>query len=115
MEITDLQLGDRQKWTDAAVAELRLQLGADAIRQIGTSVEVKGAFKVPRVLEAMIRAAFADNGHIFDALVDTIAAAARVDRGRAPEEKDFERFHEIADQASNAVRNAILWQLDPLP
>ena len=63
----------------------------------------------------MLRVACIDQGHVFDALVDTIADAARVDKGIEPTEDDFERFHEIADEAANAVYGAIRWQLDALP
>ena len=110
-----MRIDARQRWVDTAVAELQHQLGRDAVAQSGTRVKVDGVFKMTRVLEAAMGAAFEDQGHIFDALVDTLAMASRTESGVDPSEHDFIRFHAVADTAMKAMRDAMLRQLDPLP
>lgn len=95
----------RQKVVDAAVAELRYQLGDDAVDQYGTRVQIEGSFKMARVIEAIIRAALDNNA----AVVEEIA------RNIAPDSNDWETHADTATDALVAARSAILTQLDPLP
>lgn len=95
----------RQKVVDAAVAELRHQLGVGSVSQSGTSLEVDGYFKMARVAEAVIRAALAHD----DAIVEEIA------RNIAPTAADWQSNTHTAIDALTAARAAILSRLDPLP
>lgn len=95
----------RQKVVDAAVAELRYQLGEDAVDQHGTRVQIEGSFKMARVVEAIIRTALDDNA----AIVEEIA------RNIAPDSNDWEIYVDTATDALTAACSAILAQLDPLP
>ncbi len=112
-----MRIDARQRWVDAAVAELQHQLGRDAVAQSGTRVNVDGVFKMTRVLKAAMCAAFEGQGHIFDALVDTLADSHVIasETRASPDEDDFIRFHALADTAMKAKRDAMLRQLDPLP
>lgn len=47
----------RQLLVNAAVAELRSQLGGDCVRLDGTRVQVEGTFKMARVIEAVMNVA----------------------------------------------------------
>lgn len=95
----------RQKVVDAAVAELRYQLGEEAVDQHGTRVQIEGSFKMARVVEAVIRAALDDDG----AIVEEVA------RNIAPDAKDWVAYADTATDALAAACSAILAQLDPLP
>lgn len=95
----------RQKVVDAAVVELRHQLGDRSVEQSGTKLEIDGYFKMARVAEAIIRAALAHD----DAIVEEIA------RNIAPDAADWQDHTGTAIDALTAARAAILSRLDPLP
>ncbi|EIZ79241.1 hypothetical protein WSK_2086 [Novosphingobium sp. Rr 2-17] len=95
----------RQRVVDAAVKELRYQLGDGAVDQYGTKVEIEGSVKMSRVAEAIIRAALTSE----DAIIEEIA------RNIAPDATDWEAYKDTATDALIAARSAILVQLDPLP
>jgi hypothetical protein len=95
----------RQRLVDAAVAELRNQLGVEAVDQNGTHVQIEGSFKMARVIEAVMRIAFDQN----DAIVEEVAKSI------APAGDDWTASRETAVDALAGVRGSILSQLDPLP
>lgn len=95
----------RQKVVDAAVAELRHQLGERSVEQTGTKVEIDGYFKMARVAEAIVRAALAQD----DAIIEEVA------RNIAPTAAEWQDHTSAAIDALTAARAAILSRLDPLP
>lgn len=95
----------RQRVADAAVVELRHQLGAESVDQDGTHVQVDGGFKMARLAEAIIRVSVDDLDPIIDEVAKTIS----------PRPDEWESYRDTAVDAIAAVRGAILAMLDPLP
>jgi hypothetical protein len=95
----------RQRLVDAAVVELRNQLGEEAVDQHGTRVQIEGSFKMARVIEAVMRVALTGN----DAIIDEVAKSI------APIREEWPDCRKTATDAIAGVRGSILSQLDPLP
>jgi hypothetical protein len=93
----------RQKVTDAALDELRRQLGDESVSSHGTSVEIDGSFRMVRVIDAIIRAAVSDHAAIVEEVARTLGG------------EDWEDRTDDAADAISAVRGRILEMLDPLP
>ncbi|WBQ17859.1 hypothetical protein [Sphingobium yanoikuyae] len=94
----------RQKVTDAAVRELRYQMGDDSVDARGTSVQIDGSFRMARVIEAIIRAAIDDkNPKIVEEVARTMAG------------DHWQSVTSEAGEAIMAVRCRIIDLLDPLP
>jgi hypothetical protein len=96
----------RQQLVDAAVAELKAQLGADCVWQEGTHVQVEGFFKMARVVESAIGNAFTDDD---DALVNAVLEMFPAEKGC-----ERERNGEATDLLWN-LRAVMMKRLDPLP
>lgn len=94
----------RQKVADAAVAELRVQLHADDIEQLGTSVQAAGMFRIIGVAEAIIRAALdASNRPLVEEVARSIGG------------HEWQSYLSQAEDAIIGARGGLLAQLDPLP
>ncbi len=96
----------RQTIVDAAVKELRHQLGDDEVSQDGTYVQVESGFKMARVAEQILRAALDSNN---EKLVQEVARAI------APNSDDWEKHRLQAIDAITAMWGETISMLDPLP
>ncbi|KQN09956.1 hypothetical protein ASE85_03230 [Sphingobium sp. Leaf26] len=96
----------RQFVTDAAVKELRTQLGDESADNHGTSVQVEGSFRMVRVADAIIRAAVDTHDPIIQEVARTLAGGLG---------EDWEDYRGEAADVIGAVRGRILAMLDPLP
>ena len=68
----------RQQVVDAAVRELRHQLGDGSVDQHGTRVQVDGSFKMARVAEYILRTALDSRD---ERIIEEVARALRVTGG----------------------------------
>ena len=96
----------RQLVVDAAVVELRSQLGVEDVQQDGTHVQAEGSFKMARVIEAALRVALTTDN---DPLIAVIVKALKAERGSPGQIRD-----EAADVLYDIV-GAVQARLDPLP
>ena len=95
-----------QRLVNAAVAELRSQLGEDGVRLEGTRVHVEDTFKMARVIEAVMNVALSGREP------EIIATAVRyLTLGEA---NRFDPEDMAADLLLD-VQGIILDKLDPLP
>ena len=95
----------RQYLVDAAVEEIRRQLGAESVFQNGTHVQIEGPVKMARVIEAVARAI----AHRTDDMVEEVA------RSIAPRVEDWEDEEPTAVAAICAMCGFLQSALDPLP
>lgn len=94
----------RQIVTDAAVAELRLQLDADGVGHSGTWVQADGMFRLVGVAEAIIRVALdSSNTQLVEEVAKSIGGP------------EWQSYLFRAEDAINGTKGALLAQLDPLP
>lgn len=95
----------RQYLVDAAVEEIRRQLGAESVSQSGTHVQVDGPVKMARVIEAIAQAI----ARRTEDMVEEVA------RSVAPRVEDWEDDRPTAVAAICAVCGFLQSELDPLP
>jgi hypothetical protein len=96
----------RQMVVDAAVKELRHQLGDDEVDQHGTYVQVESGFKMGRVAEHILRTALgSDNQYIIQQIAQEMAGTGG----------DWEPHLSKAEDILTAVWGAVNDLIDPLP
>jgi hypothetical protein len=95
----------RQYLVDAAVEEIRRQLGGECVSQHGTHVQVDGPIKMARVLEAVVTAI----SHQPDGMIEEVA------RSLAPSVQAWQEEEPYALGAIGAVCGFLQAKLDPLP
>lgn len=100
-----MDLEFRQKVVDAAIEEMRRQLGQEFVQVHGTRVDIEGSFKMARVLEAAFAAAFDGN----PGLIEEVA------RSLAPVGDEWENHVDPATDAVMSVAGYIASRIDPLP
>lgn len=96
----------RQLLVNAAVAELKSQLGEDRVRLEGTRVHVEDTFKMARVIEAVMNVALSGRQ---PEMITTVMHYLSMDKG------DLIHPEDIAADLLLDVQSIILNKLDPLP
>jgi hypothetical protein len=96
----------RQMVVDAAVQELRHQLGNEDVEQDGTYVQVEGGFRMARVAEQILRAGLTSGD---ERIVQEVARAI------APHVDDWEKYRPQAVDAITAMWGITTALMDPLP
>lgn len=96
----------RQKVVDAAVQELRHQLGDNEVDQHGTFVQVEGGFRMARVAEYILREAVDSSD---ERIIEEVA------KGIARDGRPWEEFREQAIDGINAMWGVMVALMDPAP
>ncbi|MDH2134939.1 hypothetical protein N5J77_27790 [Sphingobium yanoikuyae] len=94
----------RQQVVDAAVRELRHQLGDDSVDAHGTLVQVDGSFKMARVCEYVLRTALDSRD---ERIIEEVA------KGIARDGRDWEEFRDQAIDAITSMFGIVTALMDP--
>lgn len=94
----------RQQVVDAAVRELRHQLGDDSVDAHGTLVQVDGSFKMARVAEYILRTALDSRD---ERIIEEVA------KGIARDGRDWEEFRDQAIDAITSMYGIMTALIDP--
>ncbi|NBB41370.1 hypothetical protein [Sphingobium yanoikuyae] len=96
----------RQMVVDAAVKELRHQLGEDEVDVHGTMVQVEGGFRMARVCEYVLRTALDSRD---ERIIEEVA------RGIARDGRPWEDFRDQAIDALTSMFGIMTALMDPSP
>ena len=94
----------RQQVVDAAVRELRHQLGDGSVDQDGTRVQVDGSFKMARVAEYILRTALDSRD---ERIIEEVA------KGIARDGRDWEESRDQAIDAITSMYGIMTALIDP--
>jgi len=96
----------RQTVVDAAVKELRHQLGDESVDVRGTFVQVEGGFKMARVAEYILRTALDSRD---ERIIEEVA------KGIARDGRPWEDFRDQAVDAVTSMHGIMTGLMDPSP